>query len=378
MKFLHTYKFELILHWFCVTIGSAYELKLDVRSNTVYTSYSFIQKYNVTQLFSAVKRRIMGRKKRDKIEFRFYELPQGESVLGLMGNRWVGNYGHKDRAKELHFHNLFELGCCRQGSGSMILGEKQTQYHANMVSMIPANYPHNTVSDEVSYWEYLFFDPTQLICDLFPNNARIQAEKLAAINQRADLLLAENCSVLAGIADRILDELRDRRPYYRECVNYLIRTLVLELLRLQEGKESESQWEVNPDSALLTQITPALRYIEENYREPIRAAHLARECGLSEVHFRRIFEDYMNMAPMDYVNLVRIQKACDLMSREDSSMDVIALECGFASVSTYTRNFKKILKTTPYQWKLKKDNYRSSLLSYNISALKGWTGLDSL
>ena len=320
----------------------------------------------------------MGRKKRDKIEFRFYELPQGECVLGLMGNRWVGNYGNKDRPKDLHFHNLFELGCCRQGSGSMILGEKQTQYHANMVSMIPANYPHNTVSDEVSYWEYLFFDPTQLICDLFPNNARIQAEKLAAINQRADLLPAENCSVLAGIADRILDELRDRRPYYRECVNYLIRTLVLELLRLQEGKESESQWEVNPDSALLTQITPALRYIEENYREPIRAAHLARECGLSEVHFRRIFEDYMNMAPMDYVNLVRIQKACDLMSREDSSMDVIALECGFASVSTYTRNFKKILKTTPYQWKLKKDNYRSSLLSYNISALKGWTGLDSL
>ena len=320
----------------------------------------------------------MGRKKRDKIEFRFYELPQGESVLGLMGERWVGMYGHKERANELHFHNLFELGCCRQGSGSLILGEKQNQYHENMISMIPANYPHNTVSDEVSYWEYLFFDPTQLIHELFPNNARIQAEKLSFINQRADLLPTESCHVLAALAERILDELRDQRPYYRECVNYLMRALLLELLRLQEGKESESQWEINPDSALLTQITPALRYIEENYREPIRAAHLARECGLSEVHFRRIFEDYMNMAPMDYVNLVRIQKACDLMSREDSSMDVIALECGFASVSTYTRNFKKILKTTPYQWKLKKDSYRSNLLTYNISALKGWTGLDSL
>ena len=109
----------------------------------------------------------MGRKKRDKIEFRFYELPQGESVLGLMGERWVGMYGHKDRAKELHFHNLFELGYCRQGTGSLILGEKQNQYHANMVSMIPANYPHSTVSDEVSYWEYLFFDPAQLIHELF-------------------------------------------------------------------------------------------------------------------------------------------------------------------------------------------------------------------
>ena len=43
----------------------------------------------------------MGRKKRDKIEFRFYELPQGESVLGLMGERWVGMYGHQDRPNEL-------------------------------------------------------------------------------------------------------------------------------------------------------------------------------------------------------------------------------------------------------------------------------------
>ena len=320
----------------------------------------------------------MGRKKRDKIEFRFYELSQSENVLALMGDRWVGTYGHKDRPNDLHFHNLFEFGYCRHGSGVLILGEKKNNYHENMFSLIPANYPHNTVSDDSNYWEYLFFDPAQLIRELFPNNARIQAEKLSFIDQRADLLHAEAFPSLAGLADRIFDEMREKRPYYRETANFLIRAFLLELLRIQEGKESESQWEVNPDSALLTQITPALRYIEENYREPIRAAHLARECGLSEVHFRRVFEDYMNMAPMDYVNLVRIQKACDLMSREDSSMDVIALECGFASVSTYTRNFKKILKTTPYQWKLKKDSYRSNLLTYNISALKGWTGLDSL
>ena len=320
----------------------------------------------------------MGRKKRDKIEFRFYELPQGESVLALMGDRWVGVYGHKDRPNDLHFHNLFEFGYCRHGNGSLVLSEKKNDYHENMLSLIPANYPHNTVSEEVCYLEYLFFDPGQLIRELFPNNPRLQAEKLSCIDQRADLLPADSCPVLAATADRIFEELRERRPYYRECVNILMLAFVLELLRIQEGKESESKWEINADSALLTQISPALRYIEENYHDPIRAVSLARECGLSEVHFRRVFEEYMNMAPMDYVNLVRIQKACDLMSREDSSMDVIALECGFASVSTFTRNFKKLLKTTPYQWKLNKDNYRSSLLAYNISALKGWQGLESL
>ena len=320
----------------------------------------------------------MGRKKRDKIEFRFYELPRSVSVLALTGDRWVGMYGHKDRPNDLHFHNLFEFGCCRQGSGSLVLGEKRKNYHENMLSLIPANYPHSTISDDINYWEYLFFDPAQLVQTLFPNNPRLQAEKLSVINQRADLLNAEDCPGLAGLADHILGEMRAQRPYYQECVNDLICVFLLEILRLQEGKESQPHWDPYPDAVLLTQITPALRYIEENYREPIRAAHLARECGLSEVHFRRVFEEYMNMAPMDYVNLIRIQKACDLMTHEDSPMDVIAQECGFASVSTYTRNFKKLLKTTPYQWKLNKSNVRSSLLTYNISALKGWESLDSL
>ena len=320
----------------------------------------------------------MGRKKRDKIEFRFYELPQGENVLALMGERWVGEYGHRDRPNELHFHNLFEFGFCRHGNGRLILGERQNNYHEGILSLIPPNYPHNTVSDEVSYWEYLFFDPAQIVRVLFPNNPKVQNEKLAILTQRADLLKAEDCRVLAKTADRIFDELRNKNSYYRESVNILVNVFVLEMLRIQEGKESDSQWERSGDTALLTQITPALKYTEEHYQDTIRAGDLARECGLSEVHFRRVFEEYMNMAPMDYVNLVRIQKACDLMARSDHSMEEVAMECGFASVSTYTRNFKKLLKTTPYQWKLNKDNYRSSLLTYNISALKGWQSLESL
>ena len=319
----------------------------------------------------------MGRKKRDKIEFRFYELPQGESVLALMGERWVGEYGHKDRPNELHFHNLFEFGFCRHGNGRLILGERENDYHGDMLSLIPPNYPHNTLSNDINYWEYLFFDPTQLIRELFPNNPKVQAKKLSVITQRADLLSLEDCPVLAKTADRIFEEMRQKLPYYKESVSLLIRSFLLEILRIQEGKGSDEQWEMNPDTALLTQITPAHRFVEEHYQDTIRAGDLARECGLSEVHFRRVFEDYMNMAPMDYVNLVRIQKACDLMSRSDSSMDVVAMECGFASVSTYTRNFKKMLNTTPFQWKLNKDNYRSSLLAYNISALKGWQGLES-
>jgi hypothetical protein len=92
----------------------------------------------------------MGRKKRDRLEFRFYEVPKGESVLALLGKAWVGNYGHTDERR--HFHNLFEVGYCHYGSGHLLLGDRTVPYEDAMISAIPAYYPHSTVSSEVSSW----------------------------------------------------------------------------------------------------------------------------------------------------------------------------------------------------------------------------------
>ena len=61
----------------------------------------------------------MSRTRQKTIEFRFYELPQSESVIGLAGEQWYGIYGDSERSGKLHFHNLFEFGYCRYGKGQM-------------------------------------------------------------------------------------------------------------------------------------------------------------------------------------------------------------------------------------------------------------------
>ena len=53
----------------------------------------------------------MGKKKKDTIELRFYEIPQNEYVLALLGENWIRDYGHDE--VHLHFHNLMEIGVCR-------------------------------------------------------------------------------------------------------------------------------------------------------------------------------------------------------------------------------------------------------------------------
>lgn len=89
-------------------------------------------------------------------------------------------------------------------------------------------------------------------------------------------------------------------------------------------------------------VNKALSYIDDHYSEDIRIGDLANEGCLSETHFRRLFNEAVSMAPNDYVNLVRIQKACDLLRFSDDSMTDIAMKTGFDSQVSFNRNFVKM------------------------------------
>ena len=81
---------------------------------------------------------------------------------------------------------------------------------------------------------------------------------------------------------------------------------------------------------------------------------------------------YMNMTPVEYVTLVRIRRACNMMKKTRYSMEEIAERVGYSAVSTFNRNFRKILGTSPYQYKKNSANYEGKLLNYHVSAKKGW------
>ena len=68
----------------------------------------------------------MSRKKKMKMEYRFYEVPEKCPVLALLGEKWVQNYGYQ--IDYLHFHNMMEIGVCYYGEGTIVLEDKESPY----------------------------------------------------------------------------------------------------------------------------------------------------------------------------------------------------------------------------------------------------------
>lgn len=312
----------------------------------------------------------MAKRKKDTMEFRFYELPQGESALVLCGESWKRVYGHEEL--HLHFHNLMEIGICRQGNGDLYLDEDIYQYHDGDISFIPENFPHVTVSygDVVNFWEYIFIDLRSIIEEMFPNNAAFQNEAVSTLSKRAVLTNIHQNPVAADYINGIIRETQEGKPYAQRTITLLVQGLVIELLRREEELPEESGDLVKGTN--MSQIASALDYMNKHYSEQIKAGELSSLCNMSETHFRRLFESYINMPPMEYLNLIRVQKACELMKKTNEPMELIAQKCGFTTPSTFNRNFRKFLNTSPYQWKINPENYEHKLLNFRISALKGW------
>ena len=308
-------------------------------------------------------------KKKKKMEYRYYEMPSGSFILPLLGVGWEQEYGVEYPDDLLHFHNYMEIGYCYHGDGNLIIEDRVYEYGDEMFSVIPANIPHTTNSKpgHICKWEYLFID----VDGFMKNEINLDAAQihsiLSQINKRGTLKTAQNHPVMARLVLDIIRECREKSLYYEESVKGYLYALVVEMLRLvDERDKSRRTRKVNQ------YIKDSLDYVNEHYMEPIRMVDIAEASGLSESHFRRIFEDAMNMKPLDYVNLIRVDKACFLIEREDISMEEISFRVGFQTQSSFNRNFRRLTGMSPYQWKKKETKQEGILKNYQISAMKGW------
>ncbi len=298
-------------------------------------------------------------------EFRYYEMPMGRYDLALLGKSWITTY----RTGEQHFHNYYEIGYCYYGEGVVFLGDKSEPYKAGTISLIPSNFPHGVHSrgGSVCRWEWLYLDFAGFVERSYQSDVYNGMRILDQITQFPIMIESEDYPGLSGVVRAILEENRQQKMLNREAVCGYMFVLLQELMRLNQYMSGIDK----KQSLHIEKIRPALVYIEEHYQEEIKIKSLAEVCSISEPHFRKLFRGCMNTSPLEYINTVRIQKACDFLHKKDVSVNDLAWKVGYTSVSTFERNFKKIVGESPKQWRLKSITDQE-FVSYQTKVLKGW------
>ncbi|CAN0057250.1 unnamed protein product [Chrysoparadoxa australica] len=96
-------------------------------------------------------------------------------------------------------------------------------------------------------------------------------------------------------------------------------------------------------------LSQVIQMMETNIEEPISPAILAKDVGMSTRQLERLFRRYLNRSPKRYYMELRLQKARNLLMQTEMSVINVALACGFASPSHFSKCYRAHYKTTPYR-----------------------------
>jgi AraC-like DNA-binding protein len=114
---------------------------------------------------------------------------------------------------------------------------------------------------------------------------------------------------------------------------------------------SSVQLQSTDDDASLDQINALVSRITEHLADEHSAAALAADLGMSESKFSRFFRKATGNTFTDFVNRVRISRACQLLMDTDQQVTNICFDVGFNNVANFNRRFLETKGMTPSEFR---------------------------
>lgn len=99
------------------------------------------------------------------------------------------------------------------------------------------------------------------------------------------------------------------------------------------------------------QVRRARELIAANFSGDMSLQQIATECGLSVAHFSRAFKLSTGTTPHGWLQTCRVDHARGLLQDADLSLAQIAIMCGFADQSHFTRIFTRLAGSAPGSWR---------------------------
>lgn len=116
----------------------------------------------------------------------------------------------------------------------------------------------------------------------------------------------------------------------------------------QEQGENEEELQLRNSA---TAIQYALQYIPAHLNEGIRVSELAERFKLSANYFSQRFHQETGTTYVNYVKMLRLKRAKEMLVKTDNSLQKIARETGLQNAQYFCKFFKAETKMTPSQYR---------------------------
>ncbi|CAI2766806.1 AraC family transcriptional regulator [Flavobacterium collinsii] len=118
-------------------------------------------------------------------------------------------------------------------------------------------------------------------------------------------------------------------------------------------------------------INKSIDYIKENLQEVLSLEKLADLSNFSKFHFHRIFKSVTGTTINEFIKNAKIERALFfLMNNPSKTISEIANDCGFLSISSFSRSFREVRQMTPTEWRKLYQNSNIGITDSNIGKMQ--------
>ncbi|MBO5938359.1 MAG: helix-turn-helix transcriptional regulator [Clostridia bacterium] len=225
-----------------------------------------------------------------------------------------------------NWHENIEIVLVTDGEGTLVNHDRQLKVKKKDIVVVNANCLHSFATTTRLRYIYLIVDRAFCLANHLDTN-RIRFERQFCDDEIAALIEELHRESSAG-----------------EPTPYAVPMIRAELLRLmallcrRHGSESD---EPMSDSRLLFCIKQAIGYLHSESHRDISLEEVATLVGFSKFYFSREFRRITGYTFLSYVNLIRCEKAKQMLAESDRSIGEIGRTCGFDNQSYFSKTFLK-------------------------------------
>jgi AraC-like DNA-binding protein len=233
-----------------------------------------------------------------------------------------------------HVHDVAEIVCLTEGYLYMTIAGKQlTVAPGDIAIAFPAT-PHS--------YDFISKDAQGLALIFSPDTISEFTHKFRTMTVQAPLLRGEEKPVELDHLIHHLQEISQqtesplRLGFLHLFLSYLFSSIQLQPL------------EKHMQSGLSYQV---LHYISEHFTEPLSLETTARALGISRIHLSHIFSQQLKINFRQYINTLRIDRACALLRDPSYTISQIVYLCGYGNPRTFHRAFLSQCGMPPKQYR---------------------------
>ncbi|CAH2603310.1 Transcriptional regulator of various polyols utilization, AraC family [Rhodovastum atsumiense] len=255
-----------------------------------------------------------------------------------------------------HFHPEYEIHLIRKSRGLCYVGTHAGPFDVGQVILTGPNLPHMWVTDGGPDAQY---DEAGLIRDrdlVLQFSGRFAERCIATFSDCAGLQALVDAA-RAGVqfsvpvarkAWRIMHSLLDASGLERVGIFFT-------LLHVLAGDAERRLLSVTPPNATGNRpkrLASVLEYIAANYnRHSLSCNELAAMEKMTPSAFSRFFERNISCSCNEYINRLRVYRACQLLIETDAQVTAIGYDSGYSTISTFNRNFVRFMGASPSEFR---------------------------